>query len=85
MTITLAKLGSAHSDVLMILSLKPFSNSGLKDDYNCYISLPNEVTLTSSLDWYRKTYLSFTDIGKIAKDVLAGPASTSAVEFRVGI
>jgi hAT family C-terminal dimerisation region len=60
--------------------LEQRSAKRLKNDYDRYISLPNEVTLTSSLDWYRKNYLSFSDLGKMARDMLAVPASGSAVE-----
>jgi hypothetical protein len=51
-----------------------------KNDFDRYISTPNEVNIKSSLQWYKQNHATFPDLGKMARDVLAVPASGCAVE-----
>jgi hypothetical protein len=51
-----------------------------RNNYDRYIEITNDVTLESSLDWYKSNHSSFPDLAKMARDVLAVPASGSAVE-----
>lgn len=52
----------------------------VKNDYDQYMDTPNDVTLRSPLEWYKANHLSVPDLAKMARDVLAVPASGSAVE-----
>ena len=52
----------------------------VKNDYDHYIDTPNDVTLRSPLEWYKANHASVPDLAKMARDVLAVPASGSAVE-----
>jgi hypothetical protein len=52
----------------------------VKNDYDRYIDTPNDVTLRSPLAWYKANHSSVPDLVKMARDVLAVPASGSAVE-----
>jgi hypothetical protein len=47
---------------------------------NRYIEIPNQTSITSSLSWWKANVALYTDLSKMARDVLATPASGCAVE-----
>ena len=60
--------------------LEQRSAKRLKNDFDRYISVPNEINIKSSLGWYKSNQTTIPDLAKMARDVLAVPASGSAVE-----
>jgi hypothetical protein len=68
--------GDAEFDAL----LKQSSTKHLKNDFECHIETPNDVSLASSLEWYKKNLTTVPDLGKMARDVLVVPVSGSVVE-----
>jgi hypothetical protein len=60
--------------------LEQRSAKRLKNDFDRYINVPNEVNIKSSLGWYKQNHTTVPDLAKMARDVLAVPASGSAVE-----
>jgi hypothetical protein len=49
-------------------------------DYDRYINEPNDPMIKSALGWWRVNYPSYTDLGMMARNTLAVPASGSSVE-----
>ena len=52
----------------------------LKNDFDRYIDTPSDVTLKCPLMWYKDNRSDNPDLGRMARDVLAVPASGSTVE-----
>ena len=49
-------------------------------DYDRYIELPNDTSISSSLDWWRTHRSMYPDLAKMARDILVVPASGCTVE-----
>jgi hypothetical protein len=56
-----------------------------RNDFDRYIEIPNDPSISSCLDWWRQNHRSFPDLAKMARDVLAVPASGCAVERQFSI
>ena len=54
--------------------------NALSKDDDRYIEIPSDANIPSSLRWWRDNHKSFPELAKIARDVLAVPASGCAVE-----
>jgi hypothetical protein len=51
-----------------------------RNDFDRYIEILNDTSIGSSLDWWRVNQNNFPDLGRMARDVLAVPASGCTVE-----
>ena len=54
-------------------------------DYDRYIEVPNDPSIPSGLMWWRENHKLYPDMGKMARDVLAVPASGCVVERQFSI
>jgi len=55
-------------------------NTQPRNDYDRYIEIPNDPDITSSLIWWRDNATAYGDLAKMARDVLAVPASGCSIE-----
>ena len=56
-----------------------------RSDFDRYIEIPNDSNIQSSLGWWKENQHVYPDLAKMARDVLAVPASGSAVEREFSI
>jgi hypothetical protein len=55
-------------------------NRPLMNDFDRYISVPNDPSIKSVLGWWRANRGAFPDLARMARDTLAIPASGCSVE-----
>ena len=56
-----------------------------RSDFDRYIEIPNDSGIQSSLGWWKQNQSASPDLAKMARDVLAVPASGCAVEREFSI
>ena len=56
-----------------------------RSDFDRYIEIPNDSGIQSSLGWWKQNQSAYPDLAKMARDVLAVPASGCAVEREFSI
>ena len=61
------------------------SSKRRRNDFDRYIEIPNDPDIASSLHWWRHNDQQFSDLGRMARDVLPVPASGCAVERQFSI
>lgn len=66
-------------------SLSARSSKRRRSDYDKYIEIPNDPSIPFGLVWWRDNCKLYPDMGKMARDVLAVPASGCAVERQFSI
>jgi len=66
-------------------SLAARSSKRRQSDYDKYIEIPNDPSIPSALVWWRDNHKLYPDMGKMARDVLAVPASGCAVERQFSV
>ena len=74
-----------HDDVEYQELLAQCSVKRRRNDYDRYIEIPSDANIPSSLRWWRDNHKSFPELAKMARDVLAVPASGCAVEREFSI
>jgi hAT family C-terminal dimerisation region len=74
-----------HDDVEYQELLAQRSFKRRRNDFDRYIEIPSDTNIPSSLKWWRGNHKLFPDLAKMARDVLAVPASGCAVvrEFSI--
>ena len=75
----------AEDDDEFITMLTQRSAKRRRNDYDRYVDIPNDPTITSPLDWWRNNQANFPELSMMARDVLAVPASGCAVERQFSI
>ena len=61
------------------------SSQWCRNDYDRYIEIPNDPHIRSGLGWWKDHHGQYPDLGMMARDVLAVPASGCAVERQFSI
>ena len=61
------------------------SSKRRRSDYDKYIEVPNDPSIPSGLGWWRENHKLYPDLGEMARDVLAVPASGCAVERQFSV
>lgn len=74
-----------HDDAEYQKLLTQRSSKRRRNDFDRYIDIPNDANIPSSLKWWRDNYKLFPELAKMARDVLAVPASGCAVEREFSI
>ena len=74
------KKREATDDAEFLAMLTEQSAKRCRNDYDRYIELPNNTAITSSLKWWHSNQECYPDLARMARDVLAVPASGYAVE-----
>jgi hypothetical protein len=74
-----------HDDVEYQELLNQRSSKRRHNDFDRYIEIPSDANIPSSLKWWRDNYKSYPELAKMARDVLAIPASGCAVEREFSI
>ena len=69
-----------HDDVEYQELLAQCSVKRRRNDHDRYIEISSNTNIPSSLKWWRNNHKSFPELAKMARDVLAVPASGCAVE-----
>lgn len=69
-----------HEDSEFAQILQQRASKHHRNDFDRYIEIPNDVHISSSLEWWKKNKSLYPDLAKMARDVLAVPASSSSVE-----
>ena len=75
----------ATDDTEFLAMLTERSAKRRRNDYDRYIKLPNNTAITSSLKWWYSNQECYPDLARMARDVLAVPASGCAVEREFSI
>ena len=61
------------------------SKPNTKNDYDRYIEVPNDPSIRSGLAWWKENGMLYPNLARMARDVLAVPASGCAVERQFSI
>lgn len=69
-----------HDDIEYQELLTQRSSKRRRNDFDRYIEIPSDANIPSSLKWWRDNHKLFPQLAKMARDVLAVPASGCAVE-----
>jgi len=60
-------------------------NTQPRNEYDRYIEIPNDDDIKSSLIWWRDNAAAYSDLAKMARDVLAVPASGCSIQRQFSI
>ena len=54
-------------------------------DYDRYIAIPNDINIESALAWWKANWRMYPELAKMARDVLAVPATGCSIERQFSI
>ena len=69
-----------HEDAEFVEMLQQRSMKRRINNLDRYMEIPNDINISGSLDWWRENNRTYQDVGAMARDALAVPASSSSVE-----
>jgi hypothetical protein len=76
---------TAEDDAEFQAMLLQRSKKRRRNDFDSYIEIANNPEISSSLEWWKVNQRMYPDLAKMARDVLAVPASGCAVERQFSI
>src|SRR5579859_2665266 len=74
------KRSASNEDLEFQALLAGHTAKQCRNEFNRYIEIQNDSSITSSLSWWKANAALYPDLSKMARDVLATPASGCAVE-----
>jgi len=80
-----SKRAAAEDDAEFQAMLLQRSKKRRRNDFDSYIEIPNNPEISSSLEWWKVNQRMYPDLARMARDVLAVPASGCAVERQFSI
>jgi len=79
-TLSNKRLAPDHEDADFVKILEQRTVKRRRSDFDRYIDIPNDVNIRGSLEWWKEHRSIYPHLAKMARDVLAVPASSSSVE-----